>query len=74
VRDIRRNFPRIMAWIEGGEQVVVTVRGKKVTRLVPEKESETAKPNFRARFGKGAQKGGELANSAVTLLAGARGE
>ncbi len=37
VRDIRQNFPRVMAWIADGEQVAVTMRRKVVARLVPEK-------------------------------------
>lgn len=37
VRDIRQNFPLVMSWIADGEQVVVTMRGRRVARLVPEK-------------------------------------
>lgn len=36
IRDIRQNFPRVMAWIEDGEQVAVTMRRKVVARLIPE--------------------------------------
>ena len=37
VRDIRQNFPRVMAWIADGEQVKITMRRKVIARLVPEK-------------------------------------
>jgi antitoxin (DNA-binding transcriptional repressor) of toxin-antitoxin stability system len=40
VRDIRQNFPRVMAWIADGEQVAVTMRRKIVARLVPEPPPE----------------------------------
>ncbi len=36
VRDIRQNFPRVMAWIADGEHVAITMRRKVVARLVPE--------------------------------------
>jgi len=39
VREIRQNFPRIMAWIADGEQVAITMRRKVVARLVPEPPS-----------------------------------
>jgi antitoxin (DNA-binding transcriptional repressor) of toxin-antitoxin stability system len=36
VRDIRQNFPKVLAWISDGEQVAITLRRKVVARLVPE--------------------------------------
>lgn len=52
VRDLRHNFPRIMAWIEDGEQVAVTMRRKVIARLIPEKpetpQDEPAVPDFAA--------------------------
>lgn len=73
VRDLRQNFPRVMAWLEDGEQVAVTMRRKVIARLVPEKPAAPARPDFRARFGKPARAGGTLAQSAVTLLSQERG-
>ena len=73
VRDLRQNFPRVMAWIEDGEQVAVTMRRKVIARLVPEKPAAPARPDFRARFGKPTPAGGTLAQSAVTLLSHERG-
>lgn len=74
VRDLRQNFPRVMAWIADGEQVAVTMRGRRVARLVPEQAPDPARPDFRARFGGAAPAGGRLAKSAVTLLSKERGE
>ena len=51
VRDIRQNFPRVMAWIADGEQVAVTMRRKVVARLVPERAERRIKaptPDFAA--------------------------
>ncbi len=44
VRDIRQNFPRVMAWITDGEEVAVTMRRKVVARLVPERPPARRKP------------------------------
>ena len=49
VRDLRQNFPRVMAWIADGEEVAITMRRKVVARLVPEKQSARRKieaPDF----------------------------
>lgn len=49
VRDIRQNFPRVMAWIADGEQVAITMRRKVVARLIPEKPAAQRKiktPDF----------------------------
>ena len=44
VREIRQNFPRVMAWIKDGEQVTITMRRKVVARLVPEHPATRRKP------------------------------
>lgn len=44
VRDLRQNFPRIMAWLADGEQVAVTMRGRRVARLIPEPDQPERKP------------------------------
>ena len=52
MRDLRQNFPRVMAWIEDGEEVAVTMRRKVIARLVPEKpkapKGEPTAPDFAA--------------------------
>lgn len=35
VRDLRQDFPRVLAWIEAGEEVAITMRRQAVARLVP---------------------------------------
>ena len=51
VRDIRQNFPKVLAWISDGEQVAITLRRKVVARLVPEQvpvRSKAKAPDFSA--------------------------
>lgn len=68
VRELRQDFPRIMAWIEEGEQVAVTMRRKVVARLVPETPAPPMQPDFRKRFGKPAPARGKLEDSVIALL------
>ncbi len=35
VADLRNRFPRVFKWIEEGEQVELTKRGRVVARIVP---------------------------------------
>jgi prevent-host-death family protein len=35
VRDVQRHFRKVLAWVENGEEVLVTRRNKTVARLVP---------------------------------------
>ncbi len=44
VRDLRNHFARVSAWIEGGEEVELTKRGKVVARIVPAYPKVSAKP------------------------------
>ena len=49
VRDIRQNFPRVLAWVQDGEEVAITMRRKVVARLVSEKSKPKQKiaiPDF----------------------------
>ncbi len=51
VADLRNHFPRVFRWIEDGEQVDVTKRGKVVARLVPAPKPKPRKfkaPDFEA--------------------------
>jgi antitoxin (DNA-binding transcriptional repressor) of toxin-antitoxin stability system len=43
VRDLRNHFSRVSAWIEGGEEVELTKRGKVVARIVPVQVKATDK-------------------------------
>jgi antitoxin (DNA-binding transcriptional repressor) of toxin-antitoxin stability system len=35
VRDLRYDFPRIESWLQSGEQIEITKRGRAIARLVP---------------------------------------
>ena len=43
VRDLRQDFPRILAWIEAGEEVAITMRRQAIARLVPLPRKRRAK-------------------------------
>ena len=53
VRDLRNNFPRVAEWIEGGQQVELTKRGKVIARIVPVRQREKRAvgwPDFASRL------------------------
>jgi prevent-host-death family protein len=53
VRDLRNRFPRVAAWIDEGEPVVITKAGKPFARLVPvkpEKPRKLVKPDIMAQL------------------------
>lgn len=55
VRDLRQNFPRILEWIDSGEEVAITKRNRRVARLVPCSKRGEAKrqmPDIAARLKK----------------------
>lgn len=35
VRDLRNHYTSLLSWLEAGEEIVITQRGKKIARLVP---------------------------------------
>ncbi len=35
IRDLRTRFPFLETWLQAGEEIVITKRGKTVARLVP---------------------------------------
>jgi len=37
VRELRNHYSKLMRWIEAGEEIAISRRGKVVARLVPEK-------------------------------------
>ena len=52
VRQIRNDFPRVLAWVEQGEEVTVLNRSRPVARLCPPRPQAPAAfkpPNFTAR-------------------------
>ena len=38
VRELRNNYTSLLRWIQAGEEIVITRRGKAIARLVPEPE------------------------------------
>ena len=52
VRDVQHHFRKVLAWVENGEEVLVTRRNKPVARLVPSGPASPASvplPDFAAR-------------------------
>jgi len=52
---LRQNFARILAWIEAGDEVAITLRRQAVARLVPWPRKKAAKrpmPDIAARLKK----------------------
>ena len=53
VRDLRYDFPKIEAWLAGGEEILITKHSKPVARITPasaaSKES-AALPDYQARL------------------------
>ena len=55
VRDLRQEFPRILAWVQAGEEVAITVRRQAVARLSPWPKKKAPKrpmPDITARLKK----------------------
>jgi len=53
VRDLRTKFPVLARWIENGEQIEITRRGRVVARLTPpepNKKAKLVKPDFMKRL------------------------
>jgi antitoxin (DNA-binding transcriptional repressor) of toxin-antitoxin stability system len=55
VRDLRQNFGSLLAWLEEGQEIQITMRRRVVARLVPDGPKPAAKirmPDFAARLKK----------------------
>jgi prevent-host-death family protein len=70
VRDVQHHFRKVMAWVEQGEEVVVTRRNKTVARLIPCSPARPAAvplPDFagRARAIWGARRKGASLSGAI---------
>ena len=53
VRQLRTEFPKVLAWVNAGEEVAITRRRKVVANLTPAGERPKQKlvlPDFRARL------------------------
>ncbi len=52
---MRQDFPRILAWIDAGEEVAITMRRQAIARLIPWPQKKAAKrpmPDIAARLKK----------------------
>ena len=52
VRDLRYDFPKIEAWLEGGEEIIITKHSKPIARIQSEKavaKPVLAHPDYEAR-------------------------
>jgi antitoxin (DNA-binding transcriptional repressor) of toxin-antitoxin stability system len=55
VRELRQNFGSLLAWLEDGQEIQITMRRRVVARLVPARPNSAAKvsmPDFIARLKK----------------------
>jgi antitoxin (DNA-binding transcriptional repressor) of toxin-antitoxin stability system len=53
VRELRQSFPRILVWLQAGEEVAITLRRRAVARLVPYRRKPKGKqpmPDIAARL------------------------
>lgn len=53
VRQLRTEFPKVLAWVNAGEEVAITRRRKIVANLTPAGDApkkKPAMPDFRARL------------------------
>ena len=53
VRDLRYDFPKIEAWLEGGEEIIITKHSKPIARLQSERvvgKPVLVHPDYEARL------------------------
>lgn len=72
IRELRSNFPKLEALLYEGESIAITKHKRIVATLSP--AGDSVRPDFRARFGGLTPAGGNVEQSAVTLLFRERGE
>lgn len=46
VRELRNSYTSVLKWIEAGEEVKISKRGKIIARLVPEKPKQAEKVDW----------------------------
>lgn len=76
VRDLRHRFGHLLAWINEGKEIQITMRRRVIARLVPEKAAarENRKmPDFAARLRKIHGRKVLPAEAAVAILADNKG-
>jgi antitoxin (DNA-binding transcriptional repressor) of toxin-antitoxin stability system len=76
VRDLRNHFSRIAKWLKNGDEVLITMRGKAIGRIVPELalEPRITMPDFAARIAKDYPHRQISANESAALRNALRGD
>jgi prevent-host-death family protein len=46
VRELRNQYSKLLRWIEAGEEIAISRRGRVVARLVPEKRGATERVDW----------------------------
>jgi antitoxin (DNA-binding transcriptional repressor) of toxin-antitoxin stability system len=46
VRELRNHYSKLLRWIEAGEEIAISRRGRVIARLVPEKLGTTGKVDW----------------------------
>jgi antitoxin (DNA-binding transcriptional repressor) of toxin-antitoxin stability system len=77
VRELRNHYSKLLSWIEAGEEIAISRRGRVVARLVPEKLSATGKVDWTESAAVRRNRSGErvlTAKQAATVLAESQGK
>ncbi len=77
VRELRNHYTSVMKWIEAGEEVKISKRGKVIARLVPEKPKARTKVDWSTSAALLRDRSGEAilsAEESAALLAESQGK
>ena len=77
VRHLRNHYSAVLRWIDAGEEVSISPRGKIVTRLVPESDGRRPRVDWSASSALGMDKSllpRLSAKASAALLAESQGE
>jgi antitoxin (DNA-binding transcriptional repressor) of toxin-antitoxin stability system len=77
VRELRNHYTTVMKWIEAGEEVKISKRGKVIARLVPEKPKARRKVDWSTSAAVLRDRSGERilsAEESAALLAESQGK
>lgn len=46
VRDLRNRYTCLLSWLDAGEEILITQRGRTIARLVPEQDQASQRVNW----------------------------
>ncbi|RPJ33783.1 MAG: type II toxin-antitoxin system prevent-host-death family antitoxin [Verrucomicrobiaceae bacterium] len=46
VRDLRNRYTSLLSWIDAGEEIIITQRGKAIARLIPEQDQSARRVDW----------------------------